>query len=275
MRVLVDGVETAPEAAVISVFDWGLQRGFGCFEVVRSYEGVPFRLAQHLDRLGRGASVIGIKPPQRSDLEAWAAAVAESGGTCVVRIIVTAGGRDPLQDAPPRTVVMWEPLPDVPEPLRLLPMRAPWHPSTSESPFYAVKWLSYAPNMASTDRAREQGYDEALLINSAELVLEGPTFTVAWFADGRIETPELALGILTSITRSVLIESAARLGLAVVEGRFPLQRMIDADEAMALSTVKQVSRIGSIGEHTKEAGEVSAALAAAYADIVREETGVG
>ncbi len=275
MRVLVDGVEVAPGAAAISVFDWGLQRGFGCFEVVRSYDGVLFRLAEHLDRLERGTAVLSVEPPPRPNLTAWASAVAASGGNCVIRIIVTGGGRDLLQTAPSRTIVVWEQLPEVPEPLRLFPMAAPWHPATSESPFYGVKWLSYAPNMASTDKARELGFDEALLLDGKGHVLEGPTFTVAWLSDGHIETPELALGILPSITRSVLLESAARLSLTVAEGRFPLQRLIDADEAFALSTVKEVSRIGAVGEHMKAEGELGAALKRAYRDIIRMETGVG
>ncbi len=275
MRVLVDGAEVAPEEAFVSVFDWGLQRGFGCFEVVRSYDGVLFRLAEHLDRLLRGLAVIGVEPPQRADLEAWASAVAASGGSCLVRIIVTGGGRDLLQGAASRAIVLWEPMPPVPEALRLLPVVAPWHPATNKSPFYGVKWLSYAPNMACGDIARGRGFDDALLLGAGNLVLEGPTFTVAWFNDGHIETPELALGILPSITRSVLIESAARLEFPVAEGRFPLQRLIDADEAMALSTVKEVSRIGVMGEHAKATGDVTAALASAYRDIVREETAAG
>ena len=123
--------------------------------------------------------------------------------------------------------------------------------------------------------ARAQGFDDALLLSSEGLVLEGPTFTVAWFIDGHVETPELALGILPSITRSVLIESAARLDLEVVEGRFTLQRLIDADEAMALSTVKEVSRIGAVGEHAKAEGDVGVALKGAYREIVAAETGTG
>ena len=274
MRVLIDGVEVPEAEAGVSVFDWGLQRGFGCFEVIRAYRGVPFRAGAHLDRLAGSAAALGLEVPPRAALEAWVRAVGRAGGDCQVRVLLTGGGRDPLVPAAGRTVVLWEPLAPAPETLRLLPMEAPWHPATDRSPFYAVKWLSYAANMASGDLARRRGYDDALLLTPDRLVLEGPTFSVAWVIEGRLETPSLALGILPSITRAVLLgEAAPRLGLAVAEGVYPLSRMREADEALALSTVKEVAALDALGEHRMPRGEVCGRLAAAFRDIVTAETG--
>lgn len=274
MRVLIDGVEVPEAEAGLSVFDWGLQRGFGAFEVVRAYDGRPFRLGAHLDRLAGSAASLGITPPPRSSLEEWVRAVARAGDDCQVRVLVTGGGRDPLMPVPSRTVVLWEPLPVLGGPLRLLPVEAPWHPATDRSPFYAVKWLSYAANMASTDIARREGYDEALLISPDGLVLEGPTFSVAWLQDDRLETPALSLGILPSITRAVVIaEAAGRAGLEAREGTFPLARLQSADEAFLLSTVREVAPIGSVGARAIPVGEKGRALAAAFRAIVEEEIG--
>jgi branched-subunit amino acid aminotransferase/4-amino-4-deoxychorismate lyase len=274
MRVLIDGVEVPEAEAAVSIFDWGLQRGFGCFEVVRAYEGRPFRLAAHLDRLANSAAVLGLALPPRGLLEEWVLSVARAGGECQVRVLLTGGGRDPLVPVPGRTVVVWEPVPAVPAQLRLLPVEAPWHPATDRSPFYAVKWLSYAANMASTDRARREGYDDALLLSADGLVLEGPTFSVAWVAEGRLETPALSLGILPSITRAVVLaEAAGRAGLAVVERAFPLERLLEAEEAVALSTVKEVRPLAAVGEHPLPAGEAGRRLAEAFRAIVAEEVG--
>lgn len=277
MRVLIDGVEVPEAEAGISVFDWGLQRGFGCFEVIRAYRGVPFRAAAHLERLAGSAAALGMAAPPREAVEEWVRAVSRAGGDCQVRVLLTGGGRDPLVPAPGRVIVMWEPLPAVPEALRLLPMEAPWHPATDRSPFYAVKWLSYAANMASSDLARRRGYDDALLLTPDGRILEGPTFAVAWLIEGRLETPSLHLGILPSITRAVLLgEAAPRVGLAVAEGVFPLSRMLEADEAVALSTVKEVAPVAAVGDHPVARGDKGGALAAAFREIVAAETaGVG
>ena len=54
------------------------------------------------------------------------------------------------------------------------------------------------------------------------VILEGPTFSVAWVVGGVLETPGLDLGILDSITRRVMLEMASELGLEVVQGTWDL-----------------------------------------------------
>jgi branched-subunit amino acid aminotransferase/4-amino-4-deoxychorismate lyase len=272
MLILIDGEQVDRSDASISVFDWGLIRGFGVFEVVRAYAGVPFRLDAHLDRLARSASALWIDLPERDLLAGWIRRCAESGGDCQVRLVVTGGGRG--EGAPSAsTIVMAEPVPAVPPQLSVLPMRAPWHPATDEGGFAGVKWISYAPNMAAIDTARRAGFDDALLLGPDDIVLEGPTYTVAWVVGGRVETPALDLGILHSITRDVLVESAGRLGLSVSESSFPLERMLGADEALGLSTTKQVRPIARVGTTEIQVGEVGAALAQEFAAIVAVESG--
>ena len=273
MRVLIDGVEVPEAEAGVSVFDWGLQRGFGCFEVVRAYHGVPFRLEAHLDRLAGSAAALGLEPPPRPSLEEWVRAVSRAGGDCQVRVLLTGGSRDLLVACAGRTIVLWEPLAEAPEALRLLPVEAPWHPATDRSPFYAVKWLSYAANMASGDLARRRGFDDALLIGPEGVVLEGPTFSVAWVVGGCLETPALSLGILPSITRAVLLEEAApRLGLPAAEGAFPVDRLRGADEVLALSTVKEVAPVAFLGGDALRRGPWCERLAGAFREIVAAET---
>ena len=47
----VDGVISPTTEATIPLPDDGLYRGDGVFEVIRLYEGHPFALREHLDRL--------------------------------------------------------------------------------------------------------------------------------------------------------------------------------------------------------------------------------
>lgn len=275
MRVIIDGEPHDPTVATVSVFDWALIRGFAVFEVVRVYGARLFRLDPHLDRLLRSAAALGIPAPDRVALAADMARVAADEGSGQVRVIVTGGGRDAPVAAPPRVVVMWEPLPFVPERVAVLPMIAPWHPATVASGFPGVKWTSYAPNMATTDVARRLGYDDALLTTPDGIVLEGPTFTYAWMLSGKLLTPSLDLGILPSITRDAVLECAHGLGIEVDEGRHPLASVLAADEVLALSTVKQVTPVSRVGEHIVPGGATASRLAAAFAAVVAAECGVG
>ncbi len=272
MRVIIDGVEQDELTASISVFDWALMRGFGVFEVVRSYRGVLFRLDRHLDRLANSASALEFEAVDRDAIARDMIRVAAACGEGLVRVILTGGGRDLAVSAPPRSIIMWEPVPPVADRARVLPMVAPWHPATDSAGYPGVKWTSYAPNMASTDRARALGFDDAMLLTPDGVVLEGPTFSYAWMRDGRVETPSLDLGILPSITRDVLIECCGRLDLPVDEGRHFLERVTSADEVIALSTVKQVTPVDRVGDAVIPGGPIAARLVAAFAAVVQHET---
>ncbi|MCP5118607.1 MAG: hypothetical protein GY953_47955, partial [bacterium] len=133
MRVLIDGELVSDTEATISVFDWGIIRGFGCFEVIRSYEGNAFRVERHLDRMENSAQALGIPLPDRSALADWIRTQAKAGGDCLVRAYTTAGSPDSLFETPGRTVVMWEELPDVPDALRVAVKLAPWHAAGAPS----------------------------------------------------------------------------------------------------------------------------------------------
>jgi len=272
MRVIIDGVARDERTASVSVFDWAVIRGFGVFELVRSYRGDLFRLDRHLDRLEHSAAALAIEVPDRAAIAGDMGRVAATRGDGQVRVILTGGGRDLSVTAPPRTIVMWEPLPLAPDRIRVMPVVAPWHPATDSGGYAGVKWTSYAPNMAATDRARRAGFDDAMLVTPDAVVLEGPTFSFAWVRGGRVETPSLDLGILPSITRDVLFECCGRLGLPVEQGRYPLDRVISADEVVALSTNKQVSPVAQVGENLIPGGPMAGRLAAAFTTIVQSET---
>lgn len=265
MRILIDGREVSEAEAVISVFDHGLQRGDGLFEVVRSYDGRVFALDAHLDRLEAGAAKLQLNLPPRSDLAAWVTTVAADGGDCLVRLVVTRGGVLEDIDAPSRAIVAWEPLPQTSDGFRVLPVVAPWHSGGVDWDLTGAKTISYAPNMAASRRAKNEGFDDALLMSRDGWVLEGPTWTIGWFSDGVLETPSMDLGILASVTRSEVLKTAADIGVAVVEGRWALDRMAAADEVVALSTLKDVTGVVAVGDLAFEPGDLTRRLAGAFA----------
>jgi branched-subunit amino acid aminotransferase/4-amino-4-deoxychorismate lyase len=272
MRVMIDGHPVDARQATISVFDWGLLRGDGIFEAIRCYQGRLFQLDAHLARLQRSAALMHLDLPDMSEIARWARAVGEDGGDCSIRILVTRGGSDPEVDSPGRVVVLWEPVSELSGAVSVRPTPAPWQSGGTAWELMGAKTLSYAPNMSAWRTARAEGFSDALLISRDGYVLEGPTFSVGWVVDGVVETPSLDLGILASITRMVAIEEAAGLGLTVVEGRFTLDRVMDADEVFALSTLKEVSPVDRVGSAPFTPGPVTAKLAAAYTARVELET---
>jgi branched-chain amino acid aminotransferase len=230
----VDGDLVPVERAVVPLADEGLLRGDGVFEVVRIYGGRPFALAGHIARMEKGAAALRL-PVSRAGEAVRALCPGFDG---FVRVLVTRG-------PPPRTYALQEEPPPPPPLMRLATIAAPWLCPMGSSPLAGAKTLSYAANMAARRWAVEAGFDDALLISPAGVVLEGPTWTVMWVEDGGLHTPPLSLGILDSITRRAVMDI-----IDVVETQASLDRVLAADEVVVVSTAREGIGVASIDEHT-------------------------
>ena len=230
MLASVDGVIGQADEARIPVTDEGLTRGDGGFEVMRLYGGRPFAYEDHLARLGRTAA--GLRLPYdedalRAEIAAMLAATGPVAG--LLRVIVTRGGR---------RILTVEPLP-----ARLSVARVATVTYAPTRVLDGLKTLSYAANMLAGRLAREQGFDEALLVTPHGRVLEGPTWTFFWVAGGRIHTPPLEDRILASITRTYVIEECD-----AVEQPCTLDDVAAAEEAFIASTVREVMPIAAVDD---------------------------
>ncbi|MGN6869135.1 MAG: aminotransferase class IV [Solirubrobacteraceae bacterium] len=231
--LVLDGVLMRAGEAVIPAGDDGLIRGDGAFDAFPVVDGRPFARAAHLDRLERSCAALDLPCPREqieSDIDVLLARAGD--GYTVIRVVLTRGGH---------RICRLELRGDVSEltkPVRLLPVT--YNPSVVLN---GVKSLSYGANMLASRRAVAAGYGEALLVRSDGVVLEGPTCSIFWVRDGRLQTPALETGILASITRRVILES-----LPVEEGSFSLEHVLGADEAFLVSTARLGQPIAAIGE---------------------------
>ncbi|MFV1970352.1 MAG: aminotransferase class IV [Acidimicrobiia bacterium] len=268
--VLMNGVVTDPANAAVSVFDVGFQRGYGCFEAMRSYNGNVFRLDGHLDRLERSADHLRMELFDRSALRSWCTEVA-AGGDGVLRVFVTGGLDASTPGTDNVTVVYLEPLPVLPASVRLDLLDAPWHADGHVSELTGAKTLSYGPNLAATIEAKSKGFDDAALLGRGNVVLEGTTFSLGWVADGILFTPSLDSKILESITREATLEAADRIGVQVSVGRFKSDALLGSDEVFIMSTVREVMPVTAVGVVEFDAGPVTERLREAFGDLVSEE----
>lgn len=268
-EILING---SPSDGRIPVTDSSVLRGDGCFEVVRSYDGRVFALREHLDRLERSAAMLSIDLPPRDDLARWIAKTATELGEGVVRVVVTRGSNVPGLADPPNVIVFGHTTTGGDQLGRLLPVAAPWHSAGTDWDLAGAKTISYGPNMAASRRAEAAGFEDALLLTSEGIVLEGPTFSVGWLVDGALETPGLELGILDSITRRIALELAAEAGLSVMEGSWRLDRLDHASEVTAWSTVREIQPVVEVGERRFQPGPVTERLHTMFRDRVKKGT---
>lgn len=268
--VIINGELVDAASASISVFDIGFQRGYGCFETMRSYGGRPFRIDHHLQRLVASAANLRIDIGSVARIKQWCLSVAEAGDG-VVRVFVT-GGTDMGHPGTDNSIIVYmDPLPHVPEAFRLDIVEAPWHPDGRSSELSGAKTLSYGPNLAATMKARSGGFDDAVLVGMSGNVLEGPTFALGWVTSGILFTPGLDANILESVTRSATLEVARSEGIEVREGAFPVADLLAADEVFVLSTIKEVSPVVQVADTTYPPGPTTARLKAGFTALVEAE----
>jgi 4-amino-4-deoxychorismate lyase len=228
-RGLVD-----PHEPVFAADDEALLRGRSVFETARVYDGRPFLLDKHLERFAVSAERVGLAAPDSAECERLADLAI---GACAERdlalrlywtgqtLVVTAGLLDPELEAL-RT-----------RGLRLLAV--PW----STGALASAKSTSYAENMAAQDAAIAAGADDALFVAGDGTVLEAPTANVWWREGDTLVTPSLDLPILAGVTRALLLEAAER---DIVEGVFPVARLLGADEVFVCSSIREVVPVASV-----------------------------
>ncbi len=250
------------------VTDSSVLRGDGCFEAVRVYDSVPFALKAHLDRLARSAEMLGLGLPDEEVLAEWTKWVAAESPDSVVRIVVTRGGAVPGASHAGICAVFSHPVGDHPISLRLVPVHAPWHSAGRRWDLMGSKTLSYAPNEAARRRAEGAGFDDAILVSDHDVILELPTSALGWVVDGVLETPELELGILDSITRRFVLTEARAVGIDVVEGIWTTARLDVAEECFVMSTVREIIPVTTIGDTEFVPGPVTRIVADRYAALV-------
>jgi branched-chain amino acid aminotransferase len=267
-QILINGEVSA---GTVAVTDSSVLRGDACFEVLRSYAGRPFAMDDHLSRLDKGAAAMAIELPPLDQLRSWIERTSAEIGDGAVRVVATRGSS--VDDVPgsPNVIVFGHTWDVSEEPLTLMPMHAPWHAAGVTWELAGTKFTSYAPNLSATRRARSGGFGDALLLSAADEILEGPTFCVGWVHGETLQTPDLSLGILDSITRRLVIGLAGELGLPVQTGVWKLGQLEVASEVMAWSTIKEVQPVVAVGEHRWEPGLVTESLAKAFETL----TGLG
>lgn len=259
----VNGVITAAQDAKVSIFDRGFQYGDSVYEVTRTYEGVPFFLEEHFDRLENSAKLARMPLTQTREFltEEIKRTVKESGAKpgedVFIRYTVTRGtgplDLDPATAKATTYVILVKEIP-------------PWNPefyktgmtlavpeTVRNSPRALdpnIKSGNYLNNILAVAEAKALGGDDALILSLDGKLTEASNSNVAFILDGEIRTPKheprTNTGNLRGLTRSLIGQLAERAGLKYSE-----QPMFPADveratECFVSSATREVMPVKSV-----------------------------
>jgi branched-chain amino acid aminotransferase len=219
MTIFLNG-QFVPEAqAVIPVNDRGFMYGDGLFETTRVVRGKPFRFAQHLERMTRGADFLKIKPPfTPNELQDFAEQLIEQDQLpeAILRVTLTRGpgerGYTPSAEGRPTVVMTLHPAPPADNPIQWSLITSSFRVPAAD-PLSSFKTLNKLTHVMARAEAAEKGADEALLINTNGEVAETASGNLFWVYNDKICTTPTGRGVLPGITRAVVLEICQTLGL--------------------------------------------------------------
>ncbi len=282
-KVYIDGKFYAEADAKVSVFDHGLLYGDGIFEGIRFYNGRVFRLEEHLHRLWDSARSICLEIPMtmRDMTEAVLETIRQNHlRDGYIRLLVTRGignlGLNPTQCKFPSVIIIAATIALYHEDFYQKGLTIVTCATRRSNPAAlnpAVKSLNYLNNVMARIEANLAGADEALMLNDAGNVAECTADNVFIVKHGQIFTPPVAAGALRGITRSVVFEIAAELGVKVRETDITRHDVFVADECFLTGTAAEIVPVvkadgRSIGNG--KPGPITARIIARFRQVTRE-----
>jgi branched-subunit amino acid aminotransferase/4-amino-4-deoxychorismate lyase len=227
----------APGEPVFGAGDEALLRGRAAFESARVYRGRPFRLAEHVARLGASAASLELPAPDVDECVRLATLVVEAGGapdaglrlywTGTTLVATLAAIPADLEERRARGI-------------RLVSLELGVEPAPPGWLLPGVKSTSYAVNMAAEAEARRRGADDAVFLATGGVVLEAPISNVWWRRGDVLFTPALSVGVLAGVTRAAVLELAPDAGYRVEQGTFRIGELAAADEAFTSSSIREL-----------------------------------
>ncbi|WP_292460795.1 branched-chain-amino-acid transaminase [Methanothermococcus sp.] len=272
MKIYLNGEFVEKEDAKISVYDHGLLYGDGIFEGIRAYDGVVFKLKEHIDRLYDSAKSITLEIPMtKEEMEKVVVDTIKINNLkdAYIRLVITRGvgdlGLDPRKCKKPTIFCIAEPMNPLlgEDGIKVITSSVRRLPVDVLNP--AVKSLNYLNSILAKIQANYAGVHEAFLLDSEGYVAEGTGDNIFVVKNGLIKTPPVYSSVLRGITRDTVIELAKELDYNVVEGRLTLHELYVADELFITGTAAELVPVveidgrvinnGEIGEITKKLSE--------------------
>lgn len=251
----------ADSEVIVDKEDRGYQFGDGVYEVVKVYNGQLFTAEQHVDRFYASAEKIRITIPYTKDklhqlLHQLVEANEINTGHIYFQITRGATARNHIFPGDDVRPVLTGNAKENPRPL------ANFENGVKATFVEDIRWLrcdikslNLLGAVLAKQEAHEKGCYEAIL-HRGDIVTEGSSSNVYGVKDGVLYTHPANNFILNGITRQVILQCAAEIGMPVKEEAMTKEQLIAMDEVIVSSTTSEVTPIIEIDGHSFNNGQV-------------------
>jgi branched-chain amino acid aminotransferase len=282
LLVYIDGNYYPKSQAKISVYDHGLLYGDGIFEGIRAYNGIVFKLKEHIDRLYRSAHTIMLQIPATKEemIDIVLETLRKNNlKDSYIRLVVTRGvgdlGLNPRKCAKPSVIV-------ITDAIALLKSEAKEKGVTAmlswvkrdpvDATTHEIKSLNYLNSILAKIEANINGVDEAICLDKNGFICEGVAENIFIVKNGSIFTPPSYTGALPGITAEEVMKLARKLGYEVTEKNITPYELFNAHEAFFTGTAAEVVPVREINKRQigkGNPGPVTKRLMEEFSKLVR------
>ena len=283
LQVYIDGVYYPKSQAKVSVYDHGLLYGDGVFEGIRAYNGIVFKLKEHISRLYRSAHALMLKIPLTE--EEMTQAVVETlrknkMRDAYIRLVVTRGigdlGLDPRKCPKPSVIIITDTISIMSSEAKEKGIstvitwvrRNPVDTTTHE-----IKSLNYLNSVLAKMEATANGVDEAICLDKNGVISEGVGENLFIVRDDKLFTPPSSTGALAGITAKLATQFAKNLGYNITETNITPFQLFTADEAFFTGTAAEIVPIREVNKRqigNGSPGPVTKKLMAAFQKAISD-----
>ena len=285
-KIWMNGKLVPFKDAKVHVLTHALHYSTSIFEGIRCYDtpngSAVFRLPEHVERLFKSAKLYSMKMQYTKKVisDAILQTVKASGlKEAYIRPLAYYGygtmGLTPTTNKVDMSIACWEWKMGESKAGKFSGAKckvSSWIKIDSRSqPMQAKAASNYANAALARMEALENGFDEAIMLNSQGKVAEGSAENIFIIKDDIIQTPPLSAGGLEGITRDSIIQIIEENNGFVIERDLERDDLYTADEIFMTGTaaeVKSVTQIDKVKIGTGKMGSVTKALQKSYRDAV-------
>lgn len=272
-----NGKIISEDKAYISMNDLGLLRGYGAFDFLRTYNGKPFLLKGHLDRLENSVKEIGLKILiSKTEIGKIISELLQKNklSEATIKIVVTGGYSDDgitCDFRSPTIFIITKEIPRYTPGIYKNGIKLITYEYQRDYP--QVKSTNYGNMMRLQKKKKQMNAFEILYINKG-YIREGATSNLFLFKGDKLITPKNY--ILAGITRNFVM-NLAKGNFKVEEREVKLSEINHVDEAFITSTTREilpVIKIDNIKIGTGKVGKNTKHLMKLFENYVKKSTTV-
>ncbi len=267
MKVYLNGQFLEKDSAIISPFNSAFLYGEGIFETLRSYDGVPFRLSEHLQRMNNSLQLFGFKIINDNQITDAISELLKINKLSSARIRITVSKNINIDEQ----IVLIEASeykPTFPDSVSVIV-----HPEKLAHGYKLRmhKTTNYFLNNLAYRNAKSKGYDETIFIDNENHILECTRTNIFLVKDGVVFTPSLHCGVLPGITRKVVFEICNELKIPIEEKILDVSELFDCDEVFLTNSLAEVVKVKKMNEKVYNQFRVTDKIKIKYRTLINTD----